>query len=457
MSTKTGFWWLWGAMSLAVGGYLVYLLFATQLEASPGARLLSAGPMTHGHHQIELACTACHAEPFGGDSVLQQACVDCHGAELKAANDSHPTSKFTDPRNADRLQKVDARLCIACHTEHRPEITGAMGLTLPEDVCFHCHKDIAEERPTHTGMGFETCASAGCHNFHDNRALYEDFLVKHAGQPEQLEPARVRLRDPLQIAALSVDYPRDRYPLHALDRETIDAPPAAGVDSAAVDDWLASSHARAGVNCSACHGGEQASATPWVERPDHTVCLDCHGPEGEGFMVGRHGMRLAQGLEAMSPAEARIPMHAEAAGRSLGCTSCHTAHRFDTAKAAASACLGCHDDQHSRAYEDSPHHELWRRERAGELPPGSGVSCATCHLPRFEQDLNDAVVTRVQHNQNDNLRPNEKMIRSVCQDCHGLAFAIDALADPALVQDNFHGRPARRIESIEMALGRVKD
>ena len=174
-------------------------------------------------------------------------------------------------------------------------------------------------------------------------------------------------------------------------------------------------------------------------------------------MAGRHGVRLAQDLVAMSPAEARIPMHAEAAGRSLGCISCHTAHRFDTADAAVSACLGCHDDQHSRAYQDSPHHILWRRERAGELPPGSGVSCATCHLPRFEQDLNDAIVTRVQHNQNDNLRPNEKMIRSVCQDCHGLAFAIDALADVALVQDNFRGRPARRIESIEMALGRVKE
>ena len=32
-------------------------------------------------------------------------------------------------------------------------------------------------------MGFETCASAGCHNFHDNRALYEDFLIKHANTP----------------------------------------------------------------------------------------------------------------------------------------------------------------------------------------------------------------------------------------------------------------------------------
>ena len=36
------------------------------------------------------------------------------------------------------------------------------------------------------------------------------------------------------------------------------------------------------------------------------------------------------------------------------------------------------------------------------------------------------------HNQSDGLRPNEKMIRPVCLDCHGLGFAIDALADDDL-------------------------
>lgn len=58
----------------------------------------------------------------------------------------------------------------------------------------------------------------------------------------------------------------------------------------------------------------------------------------------------------------------------------------------------------------------------------------------------------VQHNQNDTLRPNEKMIRPVCVSCHGLAFSIDALADPALIARNFAGRLQRHVESIAMAL-----
>ena len=52
---------------------------------------------------------------------------------------------------------------------------------------------------------------------------------------------------------------------------------------------------------------------------------------------------------------------------------------------------------------------------------------------------------------NDTLRPNDKMIRAACMDCHGLGFAIDALADPALVANNFRGRPGRHVESIHYA------
>jgi hypothetical protein len=58
----------------------------------------------------------------------------------------------------------------------------------------------------------------------------------------------------------------------------------------------------------------------------------------------------------------------------------------------------------------------------------------------------------VNHNQNENLRPNEKMVRSVCASCHGLPFTLDALADPALVRRNFSGRPAAHIQSIDWVL-----
>jgi hypothetical protein len=169
-------------------------------------------------------------------------------------------------------------------------------------------------------------------------------------------------------------------------------------------------------------------------------------------------MRLAQKLSAMTPARARLPMQADARGTALGCASCHAAHRFDTRKAAVESCLGCHQDRHSLAYEGSPHAALWKKEAAGEAPAGSGVSCASCHLPRVDLRLVDfgMKVTLVQHNQNETLQPNEKMVRPVCLECHGLGFSIDALADRALVEANFNGRPSRHVESLDMAAERQR-
>jgi hypothetical protein len=145
-------------------------------------------------------------------------------------------------------------------------------------------------------------------------------------------------------------------------------------------------------------------------------------------------------------------MAPDAHGKELGCTSCHAAHRFDTKPAAAEACLRCHTDRHSVAWKDSPHAKLLSEEQAGRLPPGSGVSCATCHMPRIEHRQDDVRRILVQHNQNDTLRPSEKMARTTCMQCHGLPFTLAALADRKLVDNNFRGPPVREIAGFRWAL-----
>jgi hypothetical protein len=467
MGTTSTLWLIWVLSTAAGAGVLLAGMF---YGGSVRARLL-VGATTSGHYQIELACDACHTKAFGGGPVLQSACFACHADELKEAKDTHPAKKFTDPRNADRLEKLDATQCISCHREHRPRITSAMGVTLPTDYCALCHRDIGKERPSHVGLAFTTCASSGCHNYHDNRALYEDFLVKHARAPDTKKSAVVKLR---QV----VNEPSE--PRKPLTRADADAPADKQTDTAAVDEWLATAHAKAGVSCSGCHvpgkkGPAQDAAEAWTAKPGHTVCRSCHAFEVKTFAQGKHGMRLAAGLMSsrsglwglfrdqpltpMRPELARLPMSKAAHGHELGCTSCHSAHSFDTAgDAQVEACLGCHTDQHSKAYLGSPHHKLWQAERAGTAPKGSGVSCATCHLPRksVEDDSGlDRVV--VNHNQSDSLRPNAKMIRSVCANCHGLPFTLDALADPALALSNFTGRPTVHVPSIDWALKRVEE
>jgi hypothetical protein len=157
-------------------------------------------------------------------------------------------------------------------------------------------------------------------------------------------------------------------------------------------------------------------------------------------------MREALALDPLRVGDARRPMHRESHDRRLGCTSCHGAHGFETRRAAVDACLECHDDRHSNSYRASPHAKLWLSDDSGR----SGASCATCHLPRVEADG----VIRVDHGQNDNLRPNEKMIRTVCLPCHGLEFTLDALADRALIDANFTGKPRGHVRSLDMVRAR---
>lgn len=431
---------IWSIGILAVLGAGAYL--GHRMLFGADRQLFMPGITTAGHYQIQLDCGACHTTSFTDRDAMQRACIDCHGEALRQAKDTHPLSKFTDPRNADRLARLDARYCVTCHVEHQPGRTTEMGLTLPVDFCWRCHQDIGEVRPSHRDLEFASCASAGCHNYHDNRALYEDFLLGHAREPDLLPRGRIPQR--------SAPAPR-AGPLSAADQ---DAPAGAGQQPGVVTEWLRSAHARGGVNCMGCH---RDAADAWVERPGTDACGECHAGERTGFLAGRHGMRLARGLGPMRPDLARLPMADDAHGRQLGCVSCHGAHDFDTGAAAVEACLGCHVDAHSRAYSDSPHHRLWRAEREGRGAPGSGVSCATCHLPRATQrDPEGGLWVAAQHNQSANLRPVEQMVRSVCMNCHGLGFALDALADPKLLRNNFNGRPVAQVPSIGMALERER-
>jgi hypothetical protein len=438
MSARTGL--LVGSLlSAALGGYYG----APFALPSADKRALLPGRTSRGHHLVEAACSACHT-PFEG--VSNEACLRCHEASLTAAEDSHPTSKFVDPRNASRVAGLDARACVTCHREHAPERTREGGVTLPADFCAACHEGVARERPSHAGFSFDGCAATGCHRFHDNRALYEGFLARHLHEPEVLPSPRVPLRTP----------PRSR-PLGRADADASarDAP----TDEILVRAWEGSAHARGGVSCTPCHDVQEPATgmIAWTDHPGDAACGACHAAETAGFAAGMHGMRAASGLPPLTPALSRLPMRPESRDVPLGCDACHAAHDYDTRRAAVEACLGCHDDRHSREYRASRHYLLWQRELAGSGAPGSGVSCATCHLPRVVVRTHGTSVVRVEHDQNENLRPRDKMLRTVCLSCHGLGFSVDALADRDLVARSFNGRPSGHVESLDMAERRARE
>ncbi len=466
-SKNKGYWVYWGVFTLLVAAFFSYGLLVPQSANQPvmkeARKLLLPGATTHGHHTIEMSCETCHTSAFGGPQILQNACVKCHAAELELADDSHPATKFDSPSNVHRLEKLNAQQCVTCHAEHNPHITGKMGVTLPKDYCFHCHAGEDEMPPSHKDLAFDTCMS--CHSFHDNRALYEDFLVKHGQEEWLFENGEVPAKGFAEAALEMMTYPLQSYPLKALTLEQNDAPKTLKIESSVHQEWLASKHAQNGVNCTACHvqtideKGEKLAKEfqKWDDHPNQNSCRSCHTPEVEGFLSGKHGVSLKVGLGPMTPAKARLPMKQDAMHKTLSCTTCHGAHKQDMHAAAMKVCLSCHDDGHSKAYLDSPHHKLWQAEIAGEKPAGTGVSCATCHMPRVDMDLGESSRIVVQHNQNDTLRPNVKMLRPVCMSCHALGFGIDALGDEKLIRNNFNGKPTQHNETIEMALKKEEE
>lgn len=455
-------WLMWLLVTAAIGTWLGHSMFSEEADKT----IFMPGALSPGHHQLADACDACHIDSFGGGEVLQQSCVDCHGEDRVKPFDSHPAKKFKDPRNAELLENINALNCVTCHTEHKAEITRKDGLTQPVDFCVHCHQDIAEERPSHEGMDFATCKDSGCHNFHNNRALYTDYLIKHLHEAPILADAILPSKEFASILEEIVEYPREQYPVKQLVEEDIDGSEHLAEGSTIKQDWLATKHAASGVNCTACHVDQQTleasdgttdetnvdSKQAWDNHPSHTACASCHSVEVERFTDGKHGMRLKQGLSPMTPGDARLPMKQDATHEQLTCNSCHGAHRFDVNEAAVESCLGCHDDKHSLAYKQSPHFELWQKELSGDAEAGSGVSCASCHMPRVNHDVSEWMSrTIVDHNQSANLSPNTKMIRSSCQHCHGLEFTLDSLADDDLIENNFAGRTDKHITTMDLA------
>lgn len=210
--------------------------------------------------------------------------------------------------------------------------------------------------------------------------------------------------------------------------------------------WRNSLHAVSEVNCSSCHQNKETKNI--VQKPTYESCQSCHKPETETFLLGKHGIRLQEGMTPLTPAIANIPMHAEAQDKVMNCNTCHDVHSVNTYTAAVDSCLTCHDDAHSRNYEKSQHANLF--VSAGELPrpDAESVTCATCHLPR--QTLGETDTIFVNHNNTYNLLPRDRMVKDVCMNCHGLEHSYNSIFDDEMVEANFDHPPTQKLETFDL-------
>lgn len=426
----------WKKMSwlIAVGSLVSFLGFSLILSKN---NLFMSGELTNGHHQMENSCESCHRAPFEG--VDQGVCLSCHQQDLIEAKDTHAVSIFKWlPERKKQLELVNVGQCALCHMEHKPDLNQAMGVTVSNRFCESCHARVTQKHASHSGFSFDTCV--GCHNFHDNTALNQKFLKQSRHQ---------------ETTFLSANLPTQSNSLTTLDDNlapaiSSDAPSHFPGTDKINQEWLRSDHAQGKINCSGCHQSNSTDEKSWNIAVKRAVCAECHSAEEQAFLRGRHGMKNQIGLPPMHSQEARISVTKDSHTQPpLDCQSCHKSHLYDTQTAAVEGCLECHNDSHSLGYQKSQHYQLWQAEQKGDNTPGSGVSCASCHFPRLPHDGPELGKIKVVHNPNFNLRPNQKMVNSVCNHCHGVIFSLDALADQRLIQNNFQGVPRPRNQSVK--------
>ena len=210
--------------------------------------------------------------------------------------------------------------------------------------------------------------------------------------------------------------------------------------------WQNSVHALTEVNCSSCHTEEKTKE--FVAKPSYESCQSCHQEQVETFLLGKHGIRLNEGLSPLNPKMAQLSMKATASDKIMNCNTCHDVHSVNTYNASVDACLTCHNDTHSLNYSNSKHSQLFLAE--GELPRPSveSVTCATCHLPRQHQEVNNTVF--VNHNNTYNLLPRDRMVADVCMHCHGMEYSYNSIFDDRLVEANFARPPTLQMETLDL-------
>jgi len=217
-----------------------------------------------------------------------------------------------------------------------------------------------------------------------------------------------------------------------------------------VKQWESSAHALNDINCSSCHQSEETKA--FVANPNYESCQSCHENSVDTFLLGKHGIRLLEGMDPLTPSIAQIPMKHDAFDKQMTCNACHNVHTINTMQASVDACLTCHNDNHSLNYENSKHAQVVFAKQSSLPRPGDEmVTCATCHLPRVGKKKGEEIVfAGVNHNNTYTLKPRNRMVGEVCMNCHGVEYSYNSIFDDELVEANFDRPPTLEHQSFDL-------
>jgi len=180
-----------------------------------------------------------------------------------------------------------------------------------------------------------------------------------------------------------------------------------------VQEHLQGKMAKAGVDCSACHGSghKKIDDAKLAKMPTPETCAGCHKKQADQFKDGKHNLAwIALGVMPMITHQTTAVAgdgykgcsnchkigaksdaeRAEVRYGNAQCDSCHTRHSFNKSEARdPRACRTCHmgfDHSQWEMWSGSKHGTIWQIEgKWSKRAP----TCQTCHM----QDGNHSVMT----------------------------------------------------------------
>ncbi|HEX9080753.1 MAG TPA: multiheme c-type cytochrome [Holophagaceae bacterium] len=237
---------------------------------------------------------------------------------------------------------------------------------------------------------------------------------------------------------------------------------------AAVRQWRASAHARAGIGCEACHGRDHGRLDRGEVRVDAKVCGRCHSRALREHQASRHGMALRTGWGCLRNQPGRDPgtcrtchepgsdaptsgvacarfLKQSSSMQAIGCNACHQVE---------TSCAACHTDHGTdlkvvrnpnvcatcHMGPDHPQWEMWQTSRHGTLYASEGgkaaPDCQACHMPKGTHDVSGGLTLTAA---GDPLPPERRAagraeMQRRCGACHSPAFVTRELDRDDAVQ-----------------------
>ncbi len=177
---------------------------------------------------------------------------------------------------------------------------------------------------------------------------------------------------------------------------------------ALVADHLAGKMARAGIDCSVCHGTDHMDekTAGKAQIPNLKTCEKCHPEKVKQFLSGKHAFGwIAMNALPVTPLQPhaaidglkgcggchKIGIQDQASDSKsrygMGCNSCHTRHKFSKAEAQRpQSCNPCHQGLNYVQWD------AWSHSKHGviysvEGDTGRAPTCQTCHMQEGDHSV----------------------------------------------------------------------